>query len=341
MDAPERPDPAIRRGRGLRLSTAGAAPPEPPAPPPEPAAGAAPIARGRGLRLTTHSPEPDQAPPLQARARVPAGLISYRRAGAGPPLLLIHGFGASGRIWRGAMRALAGDRACYAPDLPGSGDTPARPAAPTLEALADEVVAFADALGLERFALAGHSLGAAVAACVAGRPGARVERLVLTSLGVRRFAPELAALSLARPPLDLSLSLARPLLELWAPWASLAWRSPPAALLAGAQLLHSPPADPQLWEDLLADHARADGRAALTAAAARGDAGLQARMRAIAAPTLVVAGREDQVARLPDALTAHGLIPGARLAVIDACGHLPMVERPAEYHAALRAFLLE
>lgn len=336
---PDGQEPApIRRGRGLRLS----APAQPESAQP-PAAGPAPddgpIARGRGLRLTTHAPAPDLAPPLRASARVPGGLTTYRRAGDGPPLLLLHGFGATGRIWRGVMAALADRRACYAPDMPGFGTSPPRAAAPTLAALADEALALADALGLERFDLVGHSLGAAVAATLAGRHPARVARLALTSLGVRPFAPELAAIGIARPSLDLSLSLARPVLDLWRPWGRWAMASPPAAALLRAQLLHAPPADAALWQEFLADHAAADGRAYLTALTSQGDQGLQADLRAITAPTLLIAGREDRVARLPEVVAAQGLIPGAALQVIEGCGHVPAVERPAEYHAVLREFL--
>jgi pimeloyl-ACP methyl ester carboxylesterase len=330
----ENSDPSpIRRGRGLRLSG--------PARPDEPAAESAPagpIARGRGLRLTTHAPAEEPAPPLRAQARVPSGLTAYRRAGEGPPLLLLHGFGASGRIWRGVMAALADARACYAPDLPGFGESPARPAAPTLDALADELLAFADTLGLARFDLVGHSLGAAVAATVAGRSPERVGRLALTSLAVRPFAPELLALGAARSPLDLTLGLTRPFLEPWQPWGRWAIERSPAALVLAASLLRRPPDDQGLWRDYLADHAAADARAYITSVTSQGDPGLQTRLRAIAAPTLLIVGRQDRVARLPEAVAAQALIPGARLHVIEECGHLPLIEQPEAYNAALRAF---
>lgn len=335
--APEQPAPdqPLSRGRGLRLTTQ--APTEEEQPPAESAP--EPLQRGRGLRLTTHSPAPDLAPPLRARVRVPRGLTSYTRFGEGPPLLLLHGFGASGRIWRGVMAALGDVRTCYAIDIPGFGRSAPRPESPTLAALADEALAFADALSLERFDLAGHSLGAAVAATVAGRHPGRVGRLALTSLGVRSFAPELAAINFARPSVDLSLNFARPVLDLWQPWGRWAWETPPVSLLIGSQVLHNPPQERQLWQEYLADHAGADGRAYLTSIAATGDPGLQADLRAITAATVLVVGREDRIARLPLVMTAHELIGGSRLEVIEGCGHLPIIERPAEYHAILRAFL--
>lgn len=331
------PQDPIARGRGLRLTTHASPPDE--APPAIDAGPQEPVAHGRGLRLTTHALAPDLAPPLRAQIRVPRGRTSYCRSGDGPPLLLLHGFGASGRIWRGVMGTLGDARACYAPDLPGFGASPARSTPPTLTALADEALAFADALGLERFDLIGHSLGAAVAATLAGRHPARVGRLALTSLGVRAFAPELAAIGIARPPVDLSFNLARPILDLWQPWGRWAMASAPAAMFLGSQLLYGPPADAQLWQEYLADHAAADGRAYITSMTSQGDPGLQADLRAITAPTLLIVGREDRIARLHEVVAAQGLISGGRLKVIEGCGHLPAIERPAEYHAILREFL--
>lgn len=349
----------IRRGRGLRLSTEAAQPEASAEAPVEAPAEVAPIARGRGLRLTTTeeaapvageatpvTPPPGPPPPPTAtatierlQAQLPGGRVSYLRAGEGPPLLLLHGFGASGEIWRGVIGALVDAYTCYALDLPGFGASPARPATPTLASLADDVLALADALGLERFALVGHALGAAVAATVAGRQSGRAARLVLSGFGVRPFAPELMALGMARTPLDLSVSFARPLTDFWRPFNRRAMASPPVALLLGAQLLQGPPADQELWQAFLADHAAADGRAYITAVTASGDPRLHAALRAIVVPTLLVNGREDRVAPIVEAAAAQRLVQGSAIAVIESCGHLPQIERPAEYHAALRAFL--
>jgi len=328
----------IRRGHGLRLSTQ-APPDETPATAaePPPADASEPIARGRGLRLTTPA-SADPAPIVQAQAQVPSGLISYSSGGSGPPLLLLHGFGASGRLWRGVMEALGSQYTCYAPDLPGFGETPPRAAAPTLDTLAAEILAFADILGLDRFGLVGHSLGAAVAATLAGYYPRRVTRIALTSLGVRAFAPELITLIAARQPFDFALGFARPALNFWRLWTGWAMVTPPTALLLSAQLLAGPPADAQLWQEYLADHARADGRAYITSVASQSDPILKASLGAILAPTLLIVGREDRVARLPEVLVAQEMVAGARLQVIEQCGHLPPIERPAEYHAILRDF---
>ncbi len=308
----------IRRGKGLRLSPQtpdGAAPAETPAPTAE---SAQPAIRRKGLRLSTQVPEgaslvpPRSAPPASAQRRIatPHGAFSYLVAGTGPPLIMLHGWGASAQLW---------------------GDS--------LTSLADEVLAFADAMGLTRFDLLGHALGAAVAACVAGRHQGRVGSLIVTSLGARIFAPALTALDLSRPPFDLTMGLARPLFDLWQPLNRVMMQSQPVALTLEALLLHDGPRNSELWRGYLADHAAADTRAYVTALTAVGDPALHAALRAISAPTLCIAGREDHIAHLAESTVAHTLIAGSRLHILDHCGHMPMLEQPEAFLHTVREFL--
>lgn len=326
----------IRRGRGLRLSIQDTTADDASAPAGAPQHDG--IARGRGLRLTTRADE-HQTLILRAQAPVPSGPIVYHSGGAGPPLLLLHGYGASGRIWHRGIADLGGRRTCYAPDLPGFGASPPRGEPPGLGALAEAALDFADTLGLDRFDLAGHALGAAVAATIAGHHPERVGRLVLTSFAVQAFAPALSALDAARGPLDSAIERLRPLAERLRPMTSRALVSLPAALLLGAQLFANAPDDGERWQEYLADLADADPRAYLTTITYQGDPALKTSLRAIVAPTLLVAGRQDRIARPADVATAHGLIPGAASHLLDRCGHLPALERPEEYYAVVGAFL--
>ncbi|MCX7789229.1 MAG: alpha/beta hydrolase [Chloroflexaceae bacterium] len=359
----------LTRGRGLRLSTTtadAAATPPPVEPPPSrrrktrpatatatdgAAASTSPAEQPSQptLRLATEAPVVPRSVPATATAPsvsflleslwLSSGKVAYRRAGAGPALLLIHGFGATSRIWRGVAGALADARTSYALDLPGSGGTPPRPAPPTLRTLADATIAFADGLGLGRFDLCGHGLGAAVAAMVAARYPDRVGRVVLSNLGARSFAPELMALEWTRAPLDLSLGLARPFFDFWQPWNRYLFQAPPLAAFLGAQTLQRPPADQELWRDYLADHAATDGRSYLTALTAAGVPHLHAALRAISAPTLLVAGDSDRLVRLAEVEQCQRLVADSRLVVLEDCGHLPMIEVPDLYHQTVRDFL--
>lgn len=358
--------PPLRRGRALRLSQAADVASTSDAPATlEPSA---PVRRGRALRLSQTAAEIDHVAelphvsgpaPAVPGPDLPTGMptasgttslvhwrigtqrgpISYLATGIGPPLIILHGWGASARIWSTTWPVLSDRRSCYILDLPGAGASPPRSEAPTLAALAAEVLAFADTLGLTTFDLLGHDLGAAVAAVVAGEHPTRVGRLGLLGLGVRNFAPEHVALSLARPSLDLSLGLARPLLSLWQPVGRVAMQSPPLAATMGALMLHRQPAAFACWQAFLADLAAADPRAYLTMLTASGDPQLQAALRAITAPTLWVAGREDRITRLAEVETAHNLVQHSELVALADCGHMVMLEQPQALAAALRGFL--
>jgi magnesium chelatase accessory protein len=84
--------------------------------------------------------------------------------GAGPPILLLHGTGASTHSWRDLAPLLARRFTVVAPDLPGHGFTARdRRRAPTLPFMADAVAALAGALDLRPRAVVGHSAGAAIA----------------------------------------------------------------------------------------------------------------------------------------------------------------------------------
>ena len=98
-----------------------------------------------------------------------------------PPVVLVHGYAISGQYMRPTLALLAHHADCWAPDLPGHGrsETPPRPL--DVPGYADALVAWMDAVGLERALLVGNSLGCQVIAHVAVRHPRRVVGLVLTS----------------------------------------------------------------------------------------------------------------------------------------------------------------
>src|SRR4051812_511888 len=89
-----------------------------------------------------------------------------------PPLVLLHGFTQTRRSWRPTIAALGGRRV-IAPDLPGHGLAAARPAS------FPACIGYLRALGGERFALCGYSMGGRIALAAALALGGRVERLAL------------------------------------------------------------------------------------------------------------------------------------------------------------------
>jgi pimeloyl-ACP methyl ester carboxylesterase len=103
-------------------------------------------------------------------------------AGAGPPLMLVHGWPQHWWIWRRLMPDLARDHRVIAPDLRGFGWSDAPPGAYAKEELAGDLLALLDALGLERLVLAGHDWGGFAGFLLCLRAPERIERFVALSI---------------------------------------------------------------------------------------------------------------------------------------------------------------
>jgi pimeloyl-ACP methyl ester carboxylesterase len=120
--------------------------------------------------------------------------LNVASAGDGPPVLLLHGFPDSWRVWRYQIEALAtaGYRV-VAPDLRGFGDSdrPAEVAEYATDRLLDDVLAVCADAGIARAAVVGHDWGAALAWSLAFRRPDLVERLAVLSVG--HFAAGVAA----------------------------------------------------------------------------------------------------------------------------------------------------
>lgn len=112
------------------------------------------IGSARGPRRSSVT---DRAPEQRA-----AG-IAFERLGEGPPLVLIHGLGATREIWRPQLERLARERDVIALDLPGFGASPILAEVPTPWALGAAVTRMCAEIGVDRPHLAGNSLGGWVA----------------------------------------------------------------------------------------------------------------------------------------------------------------------------------
>lgn len=112
--------------------------------------------------------------------------IEYEATGDGPPVVLLHGFPDTGRLWRHQVGALAdaGFRVIV-PDMRGYGrsDKPEAVAAYTLRTLAGDVLAVMGDAGAGRVHLVGHDWGAAVAWGLGALMGDRIDHLVVLSVG--------------------------------------------------------------------------------------------------------------------------------------------------------------
>jgi pimeloyl-ACP methyl ester carboxylesterase len=128
-----------------------------------------------------------------------SGRIFVRSAGeSGPALMLVHGLGGSSAHWQAQLLALGATCRVFAPDLRGHGRSErAVDGSYEVKAHAADLLAVADALGLDRFALAGHSFGAWVALELAATHPERITALALVDPGGDTSAESPAAIETA------------------------------------------------------------------------------------------------------------------------------------------------
>ncbi len=270
--------------------------------------------------------------------------LSVAEAGAGGrPLLLAHGFTGAKEDFAHHLPTLAGAGwHPLAPDLRGHGAShaPGDEGAYNLRVLAGDLLALADAVGWERFALLGHSMGGMVAQVAALAAPSRLTALVLmdTSAGPVAVDRDLAALSV-----DVVRSGGMSLLGQVI--ASLPEGSP-LDTTAARRLRRSRPS-PLGGDDPEASWA-AFGETKMLAAspamyAAMVPAMLDqddrlASLAGLAVPTLVMVGEHDTLF-LDDCRRLAAAIPGARLTVVPEAGHNPQHEAPEAWEAQLLDFL--
>lgn len=253
--------------------------------------------------------------------------LSYLAAGAsGPPVVLLHGWGAFKELWWSTLTALAPNYRAFAPDLPGHGGSPLSGTA-TMSNLADLIADFCAAQGLSSLTLVGHSMGGNIALELALRRPDLVQRLVLVDAAV-----DAKRLPIYVHPYDsqthgwtvlrLSMAFARHFHPLgmrvphlhgggwFRPWLR---RSIYSAS-------HDPAVLRRLLRELFANP-------------------LGTRASQITMPTLVVTGQFDGLVPAAQSRLLAATIPGAQFVVIPGALHNPMDERPRAFEQALQSFL--
>jgi pimeloyl-ACP methyl ester carboxylesterase len=265
-------------------------------------------------------------------AGAPVNVIEF---GSGPPLVFVHGLAGCWQNWLEQFLPFAVERRCIALDLPGFGASP-MPAGPiTISGYAQLIDELCGALGLDAVAVVGNSMGGFVAAELAIRFPARVERLVLVSS---------AGISIEHQrSLYERIRRAERLLSTYGTW--MATRSETVARRERLRraVTRLVVAHPDLIEAPLAyEQLSGSGKPGfIHALDALTSYPIRERLPEIACPTLVVWGDADHLVPLRDAAVFEELIPDARKVVFPDCGHVPMLERPTEFNAELRRFLNE
>jgi len=253
-----------------------------------------------------------------------AGGTHYRATGEGAPLVLVHGVGLDLEIWEPMVPLLQQGRRILRYDMLGHGGSAKPPGPYRLADFALQLARLSDALGLERFDLAGFSLGGLVAEAFAARFGDRLRRLALLNVVHDRSPAERAAVEarLARVEAgELEVSIAAALERWFTPGFAAA--RPEVVAAIGRRMRGNDPAA------YLASY-----RVFATA-----DPELPPLVASIRCPTLVLTAENDvgSTPAMSRALAAR--LPEARLAILPHLRHLALVEAPAKVAAHLSDFL--
>ncbi|MBW5425710.1 alpha/beta fold hydrolase [Streptomyces sp. BG9H] len=242
------------------------------------------------------------------------------QAGPRPTLVLLHGHPFDRSMWTPQREAFAATHRVITPDLRGYGASTVVPGTTDIAAFAEDLAALLDHLEVREFALGGLSMGGQIAMeCYRLFPE-RVTGLLLADTFPAAETPEGKA---ARN------SLADRLLaegmkgyadevrdKMVAPY------NEEASAYVHRMMLAAPPEG---------------AAAALRGRAERPD--YRALLTRAAVPALVVVGRDDTYTPVADAEAMHAALPDSVLSVVESAAHLPNLERPAEFNAAVRAWL--
>ena len=255
--------------------------------------------------------------------------IRYNVIGGGPPVLLVHGWLSSSRVWDQLAARLAQRFTVYTLDLAGFGESDKPLSGYGVRNGSRLLYAFCAHFGLTRTNVVAHDLGGNMAVKLAADHPDVVGRLVLVATPADEDQIDLPTpLWLATLPLVGSIfyalgRFARPVRALW---------MRPFVL------------DPHdLSEEVVEDAGRSTAAAVgstLSVARREISRGRLARQaRIIKIPLLLIAGEEDQIVD-PQAVGAWARsVDQAEVCILDECGHLPMIERTVEFNAQILAFL--
>lgn len=251
--------------------------------------------------------------------------MAYTDAGAGLPIVFVHGFPLNRRMWEPQVSGLANGVRTLAPDLRGHGDSPPLPGPYEMDMLASDLNDFLDALEIdEKVVLCGLSMGGYVVFAFYRQYAHRVRSLILTAT---RAAADTAQGKSARDAMVQRVQSAgiEPIVDEMAP-----------KLLAPGNAAHRPELVNQAKEIMLGT--TPEGMiGALKGMKSRPDS--TPTLSKIETPTLVVHGAEDQIIPLQEARGMAEAITGARLEIISNAGHLLNLEQPERFNLVVSEFL--
>ena len=259
---------------------------------------------------------------VEKTATVYGAKIHYQEAGSGPAVVLLHGLGGDSSNWAPTIGPLSKKFRVIAPDQIGFGRSDKPFINYRVSTLVDFLAGFLKELKVERATLVGNSLGGWTALAFALAHPQKVDRIVLVDAAGYRFDSNTDATVLnvlnpsTRDGMKQVMSLAFYNKELYASDAVV---------------------DTLFSRKIVTGDGYTIQR--FIESVVRGDDVLDNKLAAIKHPTLIVWGREDALTPLSMGERFKKEISGSELFIIEKCGHVPQMEKAAEFNAAVLKFL--
>ena len=249
--------------------------------------------------------------------------VALRRAGKGPPLVILHGIYGDSRNWAPQLKGLSDEFTVVAWDAPGAGGSDDPPESFGFAEYADCLAGLIRELelGPSHVCALSYSGGIALELC------RRHPELAATLILVGAYAGWAGSL----PPEKVESRLRRALAQADRGGEEAAREFVPELFAAGA------PAE--MIEDAVAMSASFHPAGLRVMARASAAADLRDVLPEVSVPTLVIHGGDDRRSPLAVSEALHAGIPGSRLAVVEGAGHMTNLEAPQEFNRLVREFL--
>jgi 3-oxoadipate enol-lactonase len=240
--------------------------------------------------------------------------LAYERRGSGPPLLLIHGYPLDHTIWNEIIPFLERDFCLILPDVRGFGESTTVNTPYLMDDLAFDFIALLDHLGVQKIALAGHSMGGYIALALARLSPERVKSLALVASQVLADAPEN------------KMNRYKTAAEVAEKGVGVVAEIMPSKLSSDAHVQ-------EVVRGLIQKQSKDGVIGALKAMAERGDS-LQL-LYSIHFPVIVIHGSADTLLPIERAQEVKKAMPQAHVVELPSAGHMPMLEEPKRTADAL------
>lgn len=252
-----------------------------------------------------------------------SGTVGLEDAGAGTPVLLLHGFPHDRTLWEAQLAAPAAGARFVAPDLPGFGESTSVDV-PSLDAWADWCIALCDTLELEQVVVGGLSMGGYLALALWRRHPDRIRGLILADTKAGADSDEAKGKRVEMQTLALAQGAGAIAEKMITGMVGKTSRESRPTAVAFLDAMMRRATVGAIVDALDAMRTRADSTATLAT---------------ITIPTLIICGEEDALTPVKESEALRAGIPDSQLAIIPRAGHASCVEHPAAFNALVAGFL--